>query len=157
MGYPDGMTWDDFVEAAKALTKVEATGRSIRHDRGTSHQVLEVLSRSQGAISSTRVMPDKNLFDTDAVVWGLSSQNLIYTHGVATPAKPAPCLWPARGRPDGWRSAQLRHRASQPLEDWEWDVAHVPMGEQRRAATAAASTWSRLHKRRNNGNSPSGL
>jgi len=139
VGYPTmEWTWDDFVEAAKALTKVEGD-RTVQYGTtaGTSYQVLEVLSRSQGGdLFNTRVMPDKSLFDTDAVVWGLEFlQNLIYTHGVA----PTPAEASAMPMASPWETGQvameighsfaIEHRSL--IEDWEWDIAHVPMGEQR--------------------------
>lgn len=131
-------TWDDFLEAAKALTKGE--GDNITQygtTAGTSYQVLEVLARSQGGdLFNERVMPDKSLFDTDEVIWGLQFlQDLIYTHRVA----PTPAEASAMPMTSPWEtgtvameighSFAIEHRSL--IEDWEWDIAHVPQGEQR--------------------------
>ncbi len=137
VGYPTmEWTWDDFVEAAKALTKVRRRQDGpIRHDRRAPTRCSKSCPGLR-AISSTRVMPDKSLFDTDAVVWGLGSSRTSSTRTELRPRRPeaSAMLWPTRGETGQvamiGHSFAIEHRSL--IEDWEWDIAHVPMGEQRR-------------------------
>jgi multiple sugar transport system substrate-binding protein len=132
-----GWTWDDMLEAAQALTKTEGdTITQFGVIASRSYQVMETLIRSQGRdLYSSKVMPERFQIDSPEGIWSLQFlQDLIYKYRVAptaaeSEAMPLSSPWESgKVAMEIGHSFAIEHRSE--ITDWEWDIAHVPMGKE---------------------------